>query len=133
MTLSREKWLRIMLTVLAVMIAPAITSSVLAQGYGADPFRPYNSQYDAYTYPMGPASPAGGGRARPCRRWATSAPTNTSVTSTRSRERAGREPRGTELVCPIIARRLTRVSTPIGRASIVLIVLPISLSSNPKS
>jgi hypothetical protein len=62
MTLSREKWLRTMLTTLAVMIAPVSTSTALAQGYGADPFRPYNSQYDAYTYPMGPASPAGGGR-----------------------------------------------------------------------
>ena len=44
------------------MIAPASTSTLLAQGYGPDPFRPYNSQYDPYTYPMGPASPAGGGR-----------------------------------------------------------------------
>jgi len=60
MTLSREKWLRFMLTALAVMVSPASTSAVMAQGYGADPFRPYNSQYDPYTYPMGPASPAGG-------------------------------------------------------------------------
>src|SRR5262249_15334205 len=30
---------------------------VRAQGFGPDPFRPYNNQYDAYTYPLGPAGP----------------------------------------------------------------------------
>jgi len=31
-----------------------------ARGQSPDPFRPYNSQYDAYIYPMGPAGPGGG-------------------------------------------------------------------------
>src|SRR5262249_26823325 len=34
---------------------------VRAQGFGPDPFRPYNSQFDPYVYPMGPASPEAGG------------------------------------------------------------------------
>ncbi len=29
--------------------------SAWGQGYGPDPFKPFNSQYDPYTYPMGPA------------------------------------------------------------------------------
>lgn len=62
MIFYREKRLRTLLTVLAGMIAPASASTAFAQGFGPDPFRPYNSQYDAYTYPQGPASPAGGGR-----------------------------------------------------------------------
>jgi hypothetical protein len=62
MTLSGEKWLRTLLTALTVLIAPVSSSTLLAQGYGPDPFKPYNSQYLPYTFPMGPASPAGGGR-----------------------------------------------------------------------
>jgi hypothetical protein len=56
MTSTRGKWLRSSLTALVISVAPASTSTVWAQGgYGADPFRPYNNRYDAYTYPM--ASP----------------------------------------------------------------------------
>ncbi len=56
MTSTRGKWLRSSLSALVILVAPASTSIVRAQGgYGADPFRPYNNQYDAYTYPM--ASP----------------------------------------------------------------------------
>jgi hypothetical protein len=56
MTSTRGKWLRSSLTALVILVAPASTSTSWAQGgYGADPFRPYNNQYDAYTYPM--ASP----------------------------------------------------------------------------
>jgi len=62
MTIFREMRLRTLLTALAVTIAPASASTAFAQGYGPDPFKPYNSQYEAYTYPMGPASPGGGGR-----------------------------------------------------------------------
>ena len=54
------KWLRPSLTALVAVLAFAGRSWSLAQGFGPDPFRPYNPQYDAYTYPMGPASPAGG-------------------------------------------------------------------------
>ena len=60
MTSTREKWLRSLLTALAAMLWGADQSPLWAQGFGADPFRPYNSQYDAYTYPMGPATPGGG-------------------------------------------------------------------------
>ena len=38
------------------------TTAVWAQGFGPDPFRPYNSQYDPYVYPMARPVPA---RARP--------------------------------------------------------------------
>ncbi len=56
MTSTRGKWLRSSLSALVILVAPASTSTVWAQGgFGADPFRPYNSQYDAYTYPT--ASP----------------------------------------------------------------------------
>jgi hypothetical protein len=61
MVLSRENWLRSVLLALVVVITPASSATLLAQGYGPDPFRPYNSQYDAYAYPMGSASPAAGG------------------------------------------------------------------------
>jgi hypothetical protein len=53
MTSTRGKWLRSSLTALVILAAPASKSTVWAQGgFGADPFRPYNNQYDAYTYPM---------------------------------------------------------------------------------
>ena len=53
MASTRGKWLRSSLSALVILVAPASTSTVWAQGgFGADPFRPYNSQYDAYTYPM---------------------------------------------------------------------------------
>ena len=56
MTSTRGRWLRSSLTAMVILVAPAGTSIVWAQGgYGVDPFRPYNSQYDQYTYPM--ASP----------------------------------------------------------------------------
>jgi hypothetical protein len=63
MILSGERWLRTLLTALTVMIAPVSNATLFAQGYGPDPFKPYNSQYLPYTFPMGPASPAGGGGA----------------------------------------------------------------------
>jgi len=60
MTLTRGKWLRSLLAALAVMVVPGGTSSLWAQGFGADPFRPYNNQYDPYTYPLGPTTPGAG-------------------------------------------------------------------------
>jgi hypothetical protein len=62
MTSIRGKWLRSSLTALVILGAPAGTSTVWAQGgYGVDPFRPYNSQYDQYTYPMVSTDIAPGG------------------------------------------------------------------------
>ena len=53
MTFTRGKWLQSLLAALAVIVGPGGTLTLWAQGYGADPFRPYNSQYDPYTYPQG--------------------------------------------------------------------------------
>ena len=62
MTSTRGKWLQSSLTALVILVAPAGTSIVWAQGgYGVDPFRPYNSQYDQYTYPMASTDIAPGG------------------------------------------------------------------------
>jgi len=55
---SRKRWLRSLLIGLGTLAAPFGTSTVLAQPI--DPFRPLISQYDAYRYPIGPASPGGG-------------------------------------------------------------------------
>jgi hypothetical protein len=57
MTRARGNWLRSLLTGLGILAAPACTSTVWAQGFGPDPFRPYNAQYDPFTYPTG-ADPA---------------------------------------------------------------------------
>jgi hypothetical protein len=67
MTSTRGKWLRSSLAALVILVAPASTSTVWAQGgYGADPFKPYNSQYDPYTYPMATpdVGPGSGGMPR---------------------------------------------------------------------
>jgi hypothetical protein len=42
---------------LSLLLAMAGGQEVPAQGFGPDPFRPYNNQYDAYTYPIGPSGP----------------------------------------------------------------------------
>ena len=55
---SRKRRLRSFLIGLGILAAPLGASTVLAQPI--DPFRPLNSQYDAYRYPIGPASPDGG-------------------------------------------------------------------------
>jgi len=60
MTTTRGKWLRSALAGLSIAAAQAGASSAWAQGFGPDPFQPYNSQYEPYTRPVGPASPAAG-------------------------------------------------------------------------
>jgi hypothetical protein len=63
MTSTRGGYLRsLLMTALAVLVsASGGARSLWAQaGLGPDPFKPYNRQYDPYTYPMGPASPAAG-------------------------------------------------------------------------
>jgi hypothetical protein len=45
--LSARVWLTA-----SIMLGAATAS--LAQGFGPDPFRPYNSQYDAFVYPIAP-------------------------------------------------------------------------------
>ena len=61
MVSSRNRWLRSLLTGLGILAAPVGASTVYAQSI--DPFRPLISQYDPYRYPIGPASPEGGGSA----------------------------------------------------------------------
>jgi hypothetical protein len=50
MTFTRGKWLQSLLAALAVIVGPGSTSTLWAQGYGADPFR---NPFDQYTYPRG--------------------------------------------------------------------------------
>jgi hypothetical protein len=40
----------------ALLVAAGLTASAeaLAQGFGPDPYRPYNSQYDSFVYPVAP-------------------------------------------------------------------------------
>jgi len=39
---------------LSLLWIVVVGQTVSAQGFGPDPFRPYNNQYDAYTYPISP-------------------------------------------------------------------------------
>ena len=57
MTSTRGQWLRFLLAGLSIVAAPAGLPTAWAQGFGPDPFQPYNSQYEPYTRPLGPASP----------------------------------------------------------------------------
>ncbi len=41
----------------------AASGDAWAQGFGPDPFRPYNNQFDPYVYPIGPGGPGAGGSA----------------------------------------------------------------------
>ena len=60
MTATHGNWLRVLSAALALGASVAGTPTVWAQGFGPDPFRPYNSQYLPYVYPLGPATPDGG-------------------------------------------------------------------------
>jgi hypothetical protein len=60
MTWKCERWVRPMLPGMSLVVALAMAPLAWGQGYGPDPFKPFNSQYDPYTYPMGSASPDGG-------------------------------------------------------------------------
>jgi len=60
MTSTHANWFRSLIAALSLGAAVTGTTTVWAQGFGPDPFRPYNSQYDPYVYPMGPAGPGAG-------------------------------------------------------------------------
>ncbi len=62
MTSTRGNWLRSLLWGVAISSVLVAARGARAQGFGPDPFRPYNSQYDAYVYPIGPAGPGGDSR-----------------------------------------------------------------------
>jgi len=53
MTSTRVKRLGLEILALCLLLTMALGQAVWAQGFGPDPFRPYNNQYDAYTYPLG--------------------------------------------------------------------------------
>jgi hypothetical protein len=54
---TRAKRLRALLAGLGVAVAGFCSPPLRAQGFGTDPFRPYNSQFDPYVYPIGPPIP----------------------------------------------------------------------------
>ena len=60
MTATRGQWIRFLLAGLSIAAAPFGLPAGRAQGFGPDPFKPYNSQYDQFVYPI---SPLGGGAA----------------------------------------------------------------------
>jgi len=60
MTSTRGNWLRSLLAGLSIMAAQAGAPLALAQGFGPDPFQPYNSQFEPYTRPIGPAGAGAG-------------------------------------------------------------------------
>ncbi len=69
MTKTRGQWIRFLLAGLSIAAAPLGLPAARAQGFGPDPFRPYNSQYDGYLRPLsdpglaaGAAASARGGR-----------------------------------------------------------------------
>jgi hypothetical protein len=49
----RGGWVVRLLSSIMVGMVVSGPNEAWAQGFGPDPFRPYNRQYDAYTYPMG--------------------------------------------------------------------------------
>ncbi len=53
MTSTRVYRLGPKILALCLLLTMGEGQAVWAQGFGPDPFRPYNSQYDAYTYPLG--------------------------------------------------------------------------------
>ena len=60
MTSTHVSWLRRLIAGVTLGASVMGTTTVWAQGFGPDPFRPYNSQYEPYVRAIGPASPAAG-------------------------------------------------------------------------
>jgi len=55
MTSTRVNRLGPKILALCLLLTMAGGQVVWAQGFGPDPFRPYNNQYDSFTYPVGPS------------------------------------------------------------------------------
>ena len=53
MNWTRDRVIRLLLAGLCGAAAQVVPPRAFAQGFGPDPFRPYNSQYLQYTYPIG--------------------------------------------------------------------------------
>ena len=65
---TRDRWIRFLFAGLCIARGAAGgLRAAHAQGFGPDPFRPFNSQYDQYVYPIRPET---GGAAAPARRLA---------------------------------------------------------------
>jgi hypothetical protein len=60
MTATHMNWLRRLIAGVTLGASVMGAATVWAQGFGPDPFRPYNSQYEPYVRAIGPASPAAG-------------------------------------------------------------------------
>jgi hypothetical protein len=60
MTSTHLSWLRRLIAAVTLGAPVMGTATVWAQGFGPDPFRPYNGQYEPYVRAIGPASPAAG-------------------------------------------------------------------------
>ena len=61
---TRDWWIRFLFAGLCITAANQQLGTAHAQGFGPDPFRPFNSQYDQYVYPIRPET---GGAAAPAR------------------------------------------------------------------
>jgi hypothetical protein len=61
---TRDRWIRFLFAGFCITAAHPGLGAAHAQGFGPDPFRPYNSQYDQYVYPIRPET---GGAAAPAR------------------------------------------------------------------
>jgi hypothetical protein len=64
MTSTRDRWIRFFFAGICIAAAPNGLPAAHAQGFGPDPFRPYNNQYDQYVYPIRPETGAAAAPAR---------------------------------------------------------------------
>ena len=61
---TRDRWIRFLFAGFCITVASQGLGTAHAQGFGPDPFRPFNSQYDQYVFPIRPET---GGAAAPGR------------------------------------------------------------------
>jgi hypothetical protein len=64
MSWTRDRWMRFLFAGFCITASQQGSGAAVAQGFGPDPFRPFNSQYDQYVYPIRPET---GGAAAPAR------------------------------------------------------------------
>ncbi len=58
MNCTRDRWIGFLFTGLCLALVPVASPRAQAQGFGPDPFRPFNSQYLQYVYPIRPETGA---------------------------------------------------------------------------
>ncbi len=109
MVSSRKHWLRTLLAGMGIIAASVGASTASAQSI--DPFRPYNSQYDAYRYPIGPATPEGG-QSVPMALSGVRGANQYQNYLDQLQAQGEKEPNVMALECPTIARQSILVSTP---------------------